>query len=241
MPRLAAVFTLGWVWTGRCAGTPAALALALSCALMSPVGSAGEQSVVAVELVQGLEPTLLTGQVGVLRDEVGEWTLDDVMYPSRAVQFEYPKDQTIARGFTDAAYWYRFDLRSPGSETGQTEQWIVSACLEMRDRFESLRANWVMVDAMSIGIGISDGFASIGVLGFEGRMQYAAIGTVTNLASRLCEQAQAGELLASSRVLLALDGKVRSRAARPETFRGFQRTVEVGQVLDLQESGVLTY
>jgi class 3 adenylate cyclase len=60
--------------------------------------------------------------------------------------------------------------------------------------------------ALQMGIGIAQGYATIGGIGFEGRIDYGAIGNVTNLAARLCGEAAGGEILASQRVVAALDG-----------------------------------
>ena len=57
----------------------------------------------------------------------------------------------------------------------------------------------------ALGVGIAQGFATIGGIGFEGRWDYGAIGTVTNLAARLCGEAKGGEILVSSRVAGAIE------------------------------------
>ena len=71
-----------------------------------------------------------------------------------------------------------------------------------------------------MGVGIAQGFATLGGIGFEGRIDYGAIGTVTNLAARLCGEAQGGQILVSQRVMAALGetshrggGRARSRAS----------------------------
>ena len=82
-----------------------------------------------------------------------------------------------------------------------------------------------------MGIGIAQGFATIGGIGFEGRIDYGAIGTVTNLAARLCGEAHGGEILVSQRVL----GAARRRRSRPSrrassTLKGFHRPVPAFRV-----------
>ena len=59
---------------------------------------------------------------------------------------------------------------------------------------------------LQMGMGIAQGFATFGAIGFEGRIDYGAIGTVTNLAARLCGEARGGETLLAQRVMAALDG-----------------------------------
>jgi adenylate cyclase len=84
--------------------------------------------------------------------------------------------------------------------------------------------------ALSMGVGIAMGFATIGAIGFEGRIDYGAIGTVTNLAARLCAEAAGDEVLVSQRVVAAL-GPGFSTAARGEIqLKGFQRPVPVLRV-----------
>ena len=62
---------------------------------------------------------------------------------------------------------------------------------------------------LQMGIGIAQGFATLGGIGFAGRIDYGAIGTVTNLAARLCGEARGGEILVSQRVHRPLDDGVR--------------------------------
>src|SRR5712692_3046217 len=72
--------------------------------------------------------------------------------------------------------------------------------LVMRDRVRDLRLKWRKrgVD-LDLGVGIAEGYATIGAIGFEGRLDYGAIGTVTNLAARLCGEAAGGQILISAR------------------------------------------
>jgi CheY-like chemotaxis protein/class 3 adenylate cyclase len=78
---------------------------------------------------------------------------------------------------------------------------------------------------LGMGVGIAQGFATIGAIGFPGRIDYGAIGTVTNLASRLCGEAGAGEILASQRVCASLDGCARHEPAGELVLKGFNRPV----------------
>jgi class 3 adenylate cyclase len=61
---------------------------------------------------------------------------------------------------------------------------------------------------IGFGIGIAHGFATLGTIGFEGRFDYAAIGTVSNVASRLCDEAKPGQILISPRVLTKVENAV---------------------------------
>src|SRR4026207_1164360 len=72
----------------------------------------------------------------------------------------------------------------------------------MRDRAAELAVRWHRKGyELDLGIGIAKGFATIGAIGFEGRWAYGAIGTVTNLAARLCGEAKPGQILISPRLL----------------------------------------
>lgn len=78
----------------------------------------------------------------------------------------------------------------------------VKACrmiMAMQSRFENLQKVWeARSDTLSLGVGVAQGVAIIGTIGFEGRRDYAAIGNVTNLAARLCAQAHGGQTVVCS-------------------------------------------
>ena len=84
---------------------------------------------------------------------------------------------------------------------------------------------------LAMGIGIAQGFATIGGIGFPGRIDYGAIGTVTNLAARLCGEARGGEILVSQRVHGLLDGAVSCEPAGELSLKGFHRPVPAFRVL----------
>jgi adenylate cyclase len=112
------------------------------------------------------------------------------------------------------------------------EQAVLTA-LEMREAFESLRQKWLKQGhELGLGIGIADGYATIGAIGFSGRSQYAAIGAVTNLASRLCSGTKHGEILTTHRVLSAVEGLVEAESAGEQSIKGFSKPIEVLRVLE---------
>jgi class 3 adenylate cyclase len=84
---------------------------------------------------------------------------------------------------------------------------------------------------LAVGIGIAQGFATLGGIGFEGRLDYGAIGTVTNLAARLCAEAQGGETLLSQRVLGAIEGEFSTEAAGELQLKGFHRALPAYRLL----------
>ena len=93
-------------------------------------------------------------------------------------------------------------------------------------------ARWRRNDfGISLGSGIAYGFATLGAIGFADRMDYGAIGSVSNLASRLCSEAQGGEILMSKRVAAALPASIRTEAVGPLTLKGFRDPVEAFRVI----------
>ena len=87
---------------------------------------------------------------------------------------------------------------------------------------------------LALGIGIAQGFATIGAIGFEGRLDYSAIGTVTNLAARLCGEAAGGEILTSQRVYAGVESIVDVGPPEMLTLKGFRRPVAAYRVLGLK-------
>ena len=82
----------------------------------------------------------------------------------------------------------------------------VQTALDMRTAIGALIEKWRRLGhELGFGIGIAHGFATLGTIGFEGRFDYAAIGTVSNVASRLCDEAKPGQILISPRVLMAVE------------------------------------
>ncbi len=104
----------------------------------------------------------------------------------------------------------------------------------MRDRVAELRTAWRRRGFdLDVGVGISQGYATLGPIGFEGRLDYGAIGTVTNLA-RLCGEAAPGQVLISQRVLGAVEQLVEVEALGPLTLKGFSKAVPAYNVLRLR-------
>jgi adenylate cyclase len=96
----------------------------------------------------------------------------------------------------------------------------------MRDRVGALSAGWrKRGHDLALGIGIAQGYATIGAIGFEGRWDYGAIGTVTNLAARLCGEAKGGQILVSARVAADVEGLVEVEDLGSLTLRGLARPV----------------
>ena len=109
--------------------------------------------------------------------------------------------------------------------------------VEMQERVAALAGGWRRLGYdLGLGIGIAKGFATIGGIGFEGRLDYGAIGTVTNLAARLCGEAKGGEILASARLAAELEGLAATESLAPLTLKGFARPVPALRILRLTSS-----
>jgi adenylate cyclase len=87
---------------------------------------------------------------------------------------------------------------------------------------------------LGFGVGIAHGYATLGRIGFEGRFDYAAIGTVANLAARLCGEAQAGQILIDRRVATMVDGLIEAAPAGELTLKGLHRPVAAFSVAGLK-------
>jgi len=84
---------------------------------------------------------------------------------------------------------------------------------------------------VGFGIGIAHGFATLGTIGFEGRFDYAAIGTVSNVASRLCDEAKPGQILISPRVFAAVKDAVTVEPMGEFMLKGIGRPLAAYNVL----------
>jgi signal transduction histidine kinase/class 3 adenylate cyclase len=108
--------------------------------------------------------------------------------------------------------------------------------IAMRHRSNELREQWAKRGIeLGVGIGIATGFASIGVVGFEERKDYAAIGPVTNLAARLCSEAQHGQILVSSHLLRLVEPLVVAQPVGNVTLKGFHKPVPVFNITGLRQ------
>jgi class 3 adenylate cyclase len=107
--------------------------------------------------------------------------------------------------------------------------------LAMRERVKDLTLKWRKLGyELDFGVGIAQGYATIGAIGFEGRWEYGAIGSVPNLAARLCGEAKPGEILATQRLVAVLDELVEAESAGELTLKGFHRPVTAHKILRLR-------
>jgi adenylate cyclase len=110
----------------------------------------------------------------------------------------------------------------------------VQMAIAMQERFRSLARGWTQRGfSLSMGVGIAQGYATIGAIGFEGRRDYGAIGTVNNLAARLCDKAGGGQILVSQRVFARVESSVLAETIGALDLKGFHRPVPAFTVLGL--------
>ena len=112
----------------------------------------------------------------------------------------------------------------------------VSMAVAMRERAVELSRTWRKYGHdLGFGVGIALGYATMGKIGFEGRFDYGAVGTVTNLASRLCDEARAGQILVSRRVYAMVEDLVEAEPVGDLNLKGFLKPVPTFNILDLKK------
>ncbi|MFD2057977.1 response regulator [Mesorhizobium calcicola] len=108
----------------------------------------------------------------------------------------------------------------------------VSMAAAMRDAIDEHSERWRKRDyLLGFGIGIARGHATIGRIGFDQRSDYAVIGTVSNHAARLCEEAKSRQILVSQRVLGAVESLVESVLVGELTLKGFRRPMPAYEIV----------
>ena len=116
------------------------------------------------------------------------------------------------------------------------EERAVRMAEAMRARIRVLGAEWRRRGYdLDLGMGIAKGYATIGAIGFEGRRDYAAIGSVTNLAFRLCTEAAPGQILISQRIYAAVADLVEAKEVGPLQLKGFHRPVVAYEIAHLKQ------
>jgi adenylate cyclase len=111
----------------------------------------------------------------------------------------------------------------------------VEMAFVMQEDVLKLSAQWKKKGySLGLGIGISQGYATVGAIGFEARIDYGAIGTVTNLANRLCDLAEPGHVLVSQRVFAEVEESVFAEDLGEVMLHGFKRPVRAYRLLDFK-------
>jgi adenylate cyclase len=112
----------------------------------------------------------------------------------------------------------------------------VKMAVEMRDVIGALTEKWRnRGHSLGFGVGIALGYATLGQIGFEHRLEYAAIGSVTNLASRLCDEAKAGQIVASRRVFGMVEPWVEASPLDDLVLKGFNHPVLAMEIKSWRE------
>jgi len=113
----------------------------------------------------------------------------------------------------------------------------VRAAIEMRAHVGALTRKWQAQGfRLGFGVGIAQGYVTLGLIGSDERSQYAAIGSVTNLASRLCSSAEDGQILADSRLHASIARLARVEELGEVTPKGFRRPIRIVNIIQLRET-----
>jgi class 3 adenylate cyclase len=113
----------------------------------------------------------------------------------------------------------------------------VRMALEMQGQFVALRAAWHKRGyELDLGIGVAQGYATLGAVGFEGRWEYSCIGGVTNLAARLCSEAKQGQILVEQKTMTSIEHLAQADPLGEVTLKGIAYPVRVFQVTGLTNS-----
>jgi adenylate cyclase len=113
----------------------------------------------------------------------------------------------------------------------------VQMAVEMRDQVTQLALKWRKHGhELGFGVGIAHGYATLGRIGFEGRFDYGAVGSVVNLAARLCADAKEGQILVDPRVQAAIEAATDTEPAGELMLKGFHRPVRAFNVCALRPS-----
>jgi adenylate cyclase len=112
----------------------------------------------------------------------------------------------------------------------------VRLALDMRERVNELGVQWRRKGhELGFGVGIATGFATVGQIGFQERREYTAIGSVINLASRLCDEAATDQIVIPARVLASVEQSVKVQALGDLTLKGFDKPLAAYNVLSWQD------
>ena len=115
----------------------------------------------------------------------------------------------------------------------------VRMALAMQQEFPALGTMWSKRGFdLGLGCGVAQGYATLGMIGFDGRRDYAAIGNVTNLAARLCAEAAAGQVLIDRKVMAQIEGAVEARTLEPLRLKGLSHPVPAFVVTRLDEQQI---
>jgi adenylate cyclase len=107
--------------------------------------------------------------------------------------------------------------------------------LEMRDRVKELRTAWSKMGYdLDLGVGLAAGYATLGTIGFEGRMDYGSIGNLPNLAARLCAEAKGGQILPDQKTMSKLEQHFNAESLEEVHLKGISRPVTAYNLLAMK-------
>jgi class 3 adenylate cyclase len=113
----------------------------------------------------------------------------------------------------------------------------VRLALAMRLAMRPLTEEWRKLGHdLGFGVGVSLGYATLGMVGFEGRYDYTANGSAVNLAARLCDEARDGQILISGRAYATLDGAIEVEPLGSLDLKGFHRPIEAHSVVSFTDA-----
>jgi len=126
-------------------------------------------------------------------------------------------------------------FNDPIPQEDHTEK-AVRMAMEMQARVGDLRQGWLKKGYdLDLGVGMASGYATLGTIGFEGRMDYGAVGNVTILASRLSSEAVGGQILTDQKTLSKIEDLVEAESVGELQLKGFGRPTAAFNVLKLKE------
>jgi adenylate cyclase len=145
----------------------------------------------------------------------------------------YRYEGTLER-FTGDGMMIFFNDPLPCSDPAER---AIHMAISMRSRVAELKARWQQRGhQLDFAVGVAMGYATLGKIGFEGRFDYAAIGTVTNLAARLCDEAKGNQILVSQRIYSAVEALVEAEAVGELSLKGFSRPILGYNITALKEA-----
>jgi class 3 adenylate cyclase len=107
--------------------------------------------------------------------------------------------------------------------------------LEMRDRVKELRVAWLKMGYdLDLGVGLATGYATLGTVGFEGRMDYSTVGNLPNLAARLCAEAKGGQILTDQKSMSRLENTFTAESIPELSLKGINRPVPAFNIIGIR-------
>jgi len=144
--------------------------------------------------------------------------------------FEF--EGTLERFTGDGIMVFFNDPIPCADHTVKAVRMAVKMCASVKD----LRVGWLKKGYdLDLGVGLVAGYATLGTIGFEGRIDYGAVGNVTNLAARLCAEANGGQILTNQRTLSKIEDSVKAEPLEELQLKGFARPVAAFNIVELKQ------